>query len=84
MRVGTPRTWKGKTTGNDLLNPEQAANALGGNVTAQAIRKRVREGTLARHIVPQVPGLVFVKRRELMALYASKIDKWKRVKRGQA
>jgi hypothetical protein len=80
-RRKTPKRWKGKITGDDLLNPDQAVDALGGNITAQGIRKRVREGHLTRHILPQVPDLIFVKRSELMALYAHKIDKWKGVKK---
>jgi hypothetical protein len=81
MASKTPKTWTGNTSGKDLLNPDQASDALGGNVTAQGIRKRVREGALARHVLTQVPDLIFVKRSELMKLYAHKLDRWKGVKK---
>jgi len=80
-RTKTPKTWNGKRSDDDLLNPDQAANALGGHISAGAIRKRVRELVLPCHTQPTTPGLIFVKRGELLALYADKINGWKGVKR---
>lgn len=81
MRSKHLTTWTGKRSSSDLLNPDQAVDALGGHVIAQAIRKRVREGALKCHTIPETPGLIFVKRGELLALYESKINGWKGVKR---
>jgi hypothetical protein len=67
-------------SGHELLTPNQASEALGRNVTAYAIRKRVREGALACHWQQATPGKIFVKRSELMKLYAPKIKRWKQVK----
>ena len=69
------------TSGNDLLTPDQASDALGGNVTAQGIRKRVREGALSCHWQQVTPGKIFVKRSELMKLYAVRINGWRGVKK---
>jgi hypothetical protein len=81
MRSKDPRTWVGKRSGDDLLNPFQASDVLGGNISELAVRKRVREGALKCYWRQETPGLIFVKRSELLALYAHKIDKWKGVKK---
>ena len=66
---------------DDLLTPEQAADALGGHVEAQTIRKRIKKGDLKCHWRQDLAGRIFVKRSELMALYDEKINGWKGVKR---
>lgn len=71
-----------RKSGNDLLTPDQASDALGRNVSPQGIRKRVREGVLACHWQQKTPGKIFVKRSELMALYENRINGWKGVQRG--
>ena len=83
MRTKAPSKWKGKVSNDDLLNTAQASDALGGNVSAQALRKRVRQGDLKCHWQQATPGLVFIRRSELIALYAHKIDGWKGVKRAR-
>jgi hypothetical protein len=79
-----------KYSPGDLLTPDQCADALGHNVTAQAIRKHVRLGHLPFTRPPNPESAltrkegwrVFVRRGDLMKLYAHKLDGWKGVKKG--
>jgi hypothetical protein len=66
---------------DDLLTPEEAADALKHHVSAQMIRKRVREGDLPCYWQQATPGKIFVKRRELLKLYDEKINGWKDMRR---
>lgn len=65
-----------KTNGEDLLTPDQAAEALFGRVDAPAIRKRVRRGELRCYWQQKTPGKIFVKRRELEKLYYEQLHGW--------
>ncbi len=66
------------TKHKELLTPDEAVEVLYGQITAQGIRKRVREGTLPCYQKKETPGKVFVKRTELLALYAEKFAGWRR------
>jgi hypothetical protein len=65
-----------KTSGEDLLTPDEASEALFGRVSAAAIRKRVRAGALPCHWRQTTPGKIFVKRKELLALYHEQLYGW--------
>ena len=65
-----------KTSGGDVLTPDEAAGALFGKVSAAAIRKRVRAGALPCHWQQATPGKIFVKRKELLALYHEQLYGW--------
>lgn len=70
---------KRQISDDDLLSSVQASELLGGHVGPMGIRKRIREGALPAHHMPAVPGRVFVKRSELLALYHEQIYGWKDV-----
>lgn len=68
---------------DDLLTPDEAAElliAMKGRITPSAIRKRVREGELKSYHRGELAGRVFVKRKELLALYDRKIKIWQRLR----
>lgn len=86
-RRGTPKTWTGRVSPDDILNPDQCSEALrkeNGKITAQGIRMAVRRGRLPRQIIPQVPDMIFVKRSDLMKVYDERINGWRGMKRGRA
>ena len=70
-----------KLSGDDLLTPDHAVEALCGHVTAQAIRKHVRMGALQCYWQQRTPGKIFVKRSELIKLYHERIYGWEDVRR---
>lgn len=71
---------KTKKTTSDLITPKEGSDALKQHVSPQMIRKRVRDGDLKCYWEQSRPGLIFVSRRELLALYKSKIEGWKGVR----
>ena len=68
---------------NDLLSCEEAADVLLRRITAQAVRKRVRDGELKCHWQEGLPGRIFVKRGELEKLYAKKLRRWRKAARAK-
>lgn len=65
-----------KKNANDLLTPDQASECLFKRVTAQAIRKRVREGDLRSYRQPLFPDKIFVSQKELETLYYEQLHGW--------